>query len=410
MNQIKHMSLDDHDRVMEFVKVVFPDAVEVLERLIFHPPFQRPENFAYIEEDGQIVSFAGLLPHTVRLGGSQVRAGEIEAVGTHPDFRKRGLAASLMRYWIEYMRQEGIALGWLYGIPDFYQQFGFEYALPFHQYSYVTVASELLAGQKLLHRIEGMTASDLPEVDRIYADCSRDNSGTMVRSLDYWKYRLQTTNFGSHQWTVLRDEDAVIRGYLWVTKSDSEITVREAGADSEDACQTMAAYLYQQSQATQVGTIGLQGPVSSPLAQYLYRKGARIACTNEIFPGTWAGMVRIVDLANTLEALSSAMTRRLANAGRSTHSGLYAIKSEVGSAGLEISRGQVRVTKEPSEQAQQVWIPGPVLTQMITGYKSLQDHLAEVTVENDELAHLFTVLFPVEHPCVWDLEMSEELL
>ena len=409
LSEIKHMTVNDYDRVMEFIKIVFPDAVSILERVIFGSPFRRPDNFAYIEEDGRIISFVGLFPHRVRLGDSEVRAGEIEAVGTHPKFRGRGLASQLMEYWIQYMKEEGIALSWLYGIPNFYQQFGFEYALPFHKYTYTTIAPGQLTDLQPTHQVRAMEQKDLGAVSSIYDFCNRHISGSAIRSLGYWEHRFQTTTFGPHRWIVVSDGGAVI-GYLWLTESDGELTVRESGAINEAACQSMASYLFELSKAhPQVREIGVMGPHISPLARYLYRWGARRACTNEIYPGTWGGMVRIIDLANTLDALSATMSRRLAASPLSNHSGCYTITSEVGSAGLEIRQGQVRVVPV-SDKAQGIWIPGPVLTQMIMGYKGLEDRADVVRPQDETLVQLLSILFPPDHPWVWDLELSEELL
>lgn len=410
MSQIKLMCPDDYHRVMEFMQIVHPDAVSVVEKVIFGAPFRRPEHFAYIESNGRIISFTGLLHHTVRLGDSQVRAGEIAVVGTHPDFRRRGYASELIEYWIDYMRCESMVLGMLYGIPDFYQQFGFEYAVPHHAYNYTTIAPEQLGDLKPVYSVESMQLADLPRVNEIYAACCRHNAGTEVRSLEYWQYRVKTTSFGPHRWMVVKD-GVEIKGYLWLTESDRELIVRESGAADEAACQTIAAYMHQVSRKRpHVQVIGVRGPQNSPLARYLYQKGARFACTNEIFKGTWAGMFRIVDLAGALDALCSAMTRRLADTCFFTHSGQYHIESELGSAGLIIENGQVKVSRKPNAQAQRVRIPAGALTQMIMGYKSLQDFGEGVIDCDDRTSQLFSMLFPVGHPCVWDLEMSEELL
>src|SRR5579884_1706465 len=57
-----------------------------------HPTF-RPELFTIVEDasSGQIVSSLNLIPQTWSYGGIPVGVGRIELVGTHPDYRRRGL-------------------------------------------------------------------------------------------------------------------------------------------------------------------------------------------------------------------------------------------------------------------------------------------------------------------------------
>lgn len=97
--------------------------------LLFQPDNLR--NCRVIVEDGRIVSHAGLWPRELLIGETLLKVGILVAVATHPDYRRRGQAAALVKSLQQTLHDDGYDLGILWtGVPDFYRKIGWEIVQP----------------------------------------------------------------------------------------------------------------------------------------------------------------------------------------------------------------------------------------------------------------------------------------
>lgn len=89
------------------------------------------DNSLVIVEDNKVVSHAAVWPRKLVVHGEQLKLGVIVSVATHPDFRNRGFAASLMRELQQRMLEQNYDLAILWtGVPAFYQQLGWKVTTP----------------------------------------------------------------------------------------------------------------------------------------------------------------------------------------------------------------------------------------------------------------------------------------
>ena len=91
----------------------------------------QPSDFTLIEDTstGQVVSSMCLMSQSWNIGGIDTPMGMPEIVGTHPDYRRRGLVRrqfELMHRWSE---ERGQLFNAIMGIQFYYRQFGYEYAI-----------------------------------------------------------------------------------------------------------------------------------------------------------------------------------------------------------------------------------------------------------------------------------------
>jgi GNAT superfamily N-acetyltransferase len=94
--------------------------------------------FVEIEEDGEVRSTCVILPRELISAGVSLRVGLIGSVSTHPDYRGRGLASTVLEAAEEALRAQGCVLGLLWAdAAGFYQQRGWrefstevDFALP----------------------------------------------------------------------------------------------------------------------------------------------------------------------------------------------------------------------------------------------------------------------------------------
>lgn len=412
MNQIKSFNKEDKERILQFNKLVHGEEdLTVVNTLMFKNPFQGLNKFVYIEDEGKIASMAGLLKHKQRFGNKEVEVGEIGLVGTHPEYRKKGLCSEIMNYWFDYMKEKRIPLCYLYGIANFYQQFGFEYAVPAHFSEYVTIEKELLKDIKGSYSIEEVKIEDdnlINEINEVYHKCTVENFCTESRALEYFKYRIKSTSVSNHKWYVIKDENK-IKGYGWFENCDEKLTIKEANIIDNDSAKTLCEFLYNLvKEKENITNIGVKSPLNNPFAKFLYKKGGKFSCVNEIFPGTWAGMYKIIDVQAALEILKESFQERLKESKFYNFKGDYKIVTEKEKVVICIDNSKVTISKE-DRNCEAVKIPINILTSVYTGYKGIEYYEEEIGFSDERAKEIFKVLFPIGNPYIWDLEMSDEM-
>jgi len=236
-----------------------------------------------------------------------------------------------MDYWVNYMKSNEIPISFLYGISDFYQQFGFEYAAPAHFCNYVNIEKTMLENIKGKYKVEKLHNEDeeaITQIKVIYDRESMKNFCSEVRSLEYFKYRIENTYFTPHEWYVVKSQDGV-KGYLWLTNSDKELTIREAHIVDEVAGESLCAFLNKLvMDRAEIKTLNMKAPLNNSFAKLLFKKGGKYSCSNELYPGTWGAMYKIVDLKSAMKVLKEALEERLRASKFYNFMGMYRIVSE----------------------------------------------------------------------------------
>lgn len=413
MDRIKLFNNDDKVRLIAFNKLVHTGNLEYhINNLMFKNPFNNISDFAYIEIDGEIAAMVGFLQYKQQFGDKEVSVGEITYVGTHPDYRKRGLCKELMNYWVDYAKKNEIPLCLLYGISNFYEQFGFEFAVPAHFYSYVNIKKEFLKGIKGIYKTEKLDLRHeqyIEQIKALYDKGSKENFCSRVRSLEYFQYRIEDTNKGDHFWYIVLKEEKVI-AYIWLSILSDKIIVREAGISDDEGGNGLCEFIYSIAKANEeIKNVRMRLPLNNSFAKFIYKNGGSFSCTNEIYPGNWAGMYKILDLSSAMENLIPSFETRLSKSKFYDYSINFNIKTETYKVGFSLTHGKVKIMKY-LESSIEINIPINILTSIFTGYKDICYYEKELNFKNREISNIFKILFPSCNPYIWDLEMSDDLV
>src|SRR5919107_829081 len=88
-------------------------------------------DFTVVEETrtGSIVSSACLIGQRFSYEGVEFDAGLPELVGTHPDYRRRGLVREQFEVLLRWSKERGHLMQAIAGIPYYYRRFGYEMAV-----------------------------------------------------------------------------------------------------------------------------------------------------------------------------------------------------------------------------------------------------------------------------------------
>lgn len=118
---------EDVAALRELSRLCFGDSDEFLD--LFYSARFRPEQCFVWEGEGEIAAFAFALPLTLKLTDETLPAAYIYSVGTHPDYREKGLASGLMDFIWKELTARGVKIALLVpageGLFDFYGRLGF---------------------------------------------------------------------------------------------------------------------------------------------------------------------------------------------------------------------------------------------------------------------------------------------
>ena len=96
-----------------------------------HPTFRAERDVTVVEDSatGRIVSALFLIPQFWSYAGVPMAVGQPELIATHPAYRRRGLVRSQFGVVHEWSRAAGHLWQFISGIPWYYRQFGYAYAI-----------------------------------------------------------------------------------------------------------------------------------------------------------------------------------------------------------------------------------------------------------------------------------------
>ncbi|MFN2155222.1 MAG: GNAT family N-acetyltransferase, partial [Anaerolineae bacterium] len=188
-----------------------PGVAGMTRELILNHPDTRPEHWLYVEEPGgkEIVSSLCLIPWTLHYEEVSLRAGEMGIVGTREDYRHHGLVRAQAARHAELLQEGGYHLSHIQGIPYFYRQFGYEYALPLEGGWRVELDTVGETVEEESHAVRLASSDDIPVLRRLYEQATAHLTVHSARSEGVWRYLLgpsTRTEMATETWLVLEDQ------------------------------------------------------------------------------------------------------------------------------------------------------------------------------------------------------------
>ncbi len=165
--EIRPAQAGEEKRQKEIWKRCFRDSDEFIE--FFYTKRYSPEKTMVLLQNGVIASMLTMMPVTVTsTGGVGFPATMLYAIATHPDYRQRGLANSLMDFTHQYLRQNNCPFSVLVpaekGLFDFYRRQGYQEGFGVRE---TVLAGESLARVLMTENCQGkLTEIDPQEYNR----------------------------------------------------------------------------------------------------------------------------------------------------------------------------------------------------------------------------------------------------
>ncbi len=301
----------DLQAVAELHSTVHGPGVGVLARDLFvRHPDTRPADLIFVEdEQGCIVSSLCLIPWDWRYSGVALPVGEQAIVATREDYRGRGLIRAQEDHFKRRLVARGCLLSHVEGIPYFYRQFGYEYALPLEGGLKLELGQVPEPfGEAPAFRLAG--PDDVPVLQRLYDAAAQELAIHVARSRAVWRYLLETvagSEAACETWLIERGGEGVV-GYLRLPQHHfgEELAVNEVSLLDYASATAALAHLKSLAEARHTPGIRLNLPAGCTLMRLAQSLGARDL-------GTYAWQIYVPDVPALLRALIPVFEQRIGN-------------------------------------------------------------------------------------------------
>jgi predicted N-acetyltransferase YhbS len=334
----------------------------------------------------RVVTSVTVYRYQTRIGSARLVTSGIGAVACHKDYRRRGLMRETFSATIEPMREAGYDISVLFGIPDFYWQFG--YVRGWSDDNFALQASDLAPTVPApdTERFDGAPLSD-----EIVASMNRwqeELHGTAVRPTHGGANKHQGDHIRSLAW---RTPEGAVDGTLIAKLEEEQLKVEDACGDPETIIALVAQLCAEHGKER---VFFSQLHCRSPLARRLRLGTCQM---NRHYRRNAGPLVRIVNLRSCLEKLAADLSGRLRMSCHADWHGVLLVEDGREAVGLRISAGSVRVV-DPVPSPHQL-LAGDHMACLVFGAEDPADTLARPQVEClGDAAELTTALFPELSP------------
>jgi hypothetical protein len=362
--------------------------------LVDHFPGMQPADLVYVEEEAsqQVVSTLCLIPWTIRYGPAELRVGEMGIVGTAEAYQGRGLVRAQVEHFRARLSHHGCVLSLIQGIPYFYRQFGYTYALPLEGGIRLD-GHELPAEADHPFTFRRATPGDIPAMAAFYTAAAQELTIASVRDAATWEYLLgplQGTELSCELWMV-EAADGTPVGYLRLPDHHfhADLAVSEVSRLAPDAA--LATLQRCAGWARERGKPGvrLNLPEQTPMVKIARHLGAHDQ-------GRYAWQVQMPDLALFLTAIAPALEARLAASPLAGWSGEVPINLFRTGATLRFAGGRLTAAPAAGAQWRDINFPPDAFLPVALGWRSFDEvrHLFPDAHVEGRLRLLFETLFP----------------
>ncbi len=172
-------------------------ASEVYELMSDKHPLMSSGDYGVVEdtqkEGNPIVACTCLWHNSWEYEGIPFTMGQPEIVATDPNYRNKGLVRALFEMVHARSEAEGHMVQGITGIPYFYRQFGYEYALDLggKRVVYTSQIPQLKEGETETYTLRDLTVEDVPMIQTIYSYRRKVGVVTTDISNKFWLYEAQ---------------------------------------------------------------------------------------------------------------------------------------------------------------------------------------------------------------------------
>ncbi len=294
-----------------FARYHTPISVRTADILLHRHPHGSPADYLFVEDQrtGEMVSTTGLIPWRCSLDGVTLSVAQLEMVVTQRSYRHRGLIRAQVRRFHEMVSERGYDLSVIEGIPYYYRQYGYTYAVDHRAYDALPAwrIPEIPADLAERYVLRPAAEEDAPLLNRLYTEGMAGVQFAALRDETYWRFLLRHAHFPAR---LLEERPGGrVVGYVVAVpiREGRGIRVLEAAVPGREAGLAVLAALAAEAARSPGprGEIQLGWPASAALVQL-----ARSLGSAPLPAYQW--LLRIPDAGRFLERIAPCLERRLA--------------------------------------------------------------------------------------------------
>lgn len=383
-------------------------------------PASTPADVMIIEDGaGKIASSIGLFSQTWSYGGVPIGVGQIEAVATDPAYRRRGLVRRQFDIAHRWSAERGELVQVISGIPWYYRQFGYEYALAMGG-GRSGFAPHLPAptSEPQPYCVRPATVADLPFIERLDATARERYLVTCIRTPAMWRHELDGRGEGSfarREFGVVETATGERAGYI-----------AHMPAAMWGGTMTLVAYELARGHSWQTATLAVLRYLAAtgeayaasggtPFQAFHLRLGtehpAYDAIPNRLrhVAPPYAWYVRVPDIAAFIRRVAPVLERRLAASAIAGYSGSLLLNFYRDGLVLTFADGRLTAAErwlEPDRDQAGASFIDLTFLKLLFGYRSLEDvehAFIDCYTRTEEARVLVKALFPPQPSFVWQM-------
>ena len=305
----KPESVEDFEALYKMMDRVFgeEDVRSITKRFADHHPEMKKEHFFTVKQGEKVVAGLLLIPQVWKLGELELKVAEMGCVGTDPEHRRKSLQQVLNDEFDGYSKEHDFDLCALAGIPFFYRQFGYQYAV---QLDYSTeISLDKIPEQKTEIQLGDFTEEHITNADILLKKLQERYLIHSVRSEEIWEMQQKTGTYGADpfQTAALYREESFVGYYRYSADQENKsFNIKELAFDEKVTPEELASVI--RAHASSLGSITVTTKLShqDKFSSYLISLGAD---TNT--PYAW--QVKILDFTKFLRKLGPVLEQRIEN-------------------------------------------------------------------------------------------------
>lgn len=306
-----HLETDeDIEQNLELMREAFgPDdgADVVVRKLVDHHSRMTPKDHFVFKHRGIMVASLNLIPEKWSIGGIPLKVAEMGCVCTLPEYRHRGLIRRLVNVFHKRVADLGYDLSILEGIPYFYRQFGYEYAIPLDERTRIRL--DQIPDYEIKHEVRPFIDKDIPKAMQFLKQTQRRFYVHSIRDKQIWKMQQETgmaKEYKFEAYTVEKDGEMV--AYIRTSDNPKEkiLMLNEITDTDQPTAQAILRFLKDTGKQRGLETFSSQASYSDPFTEHLVAIGG----VKRIPPYAW--QIRVTDYVKMFKKMKLLFEKRLA--------------------------------------------------------------------------------------------------
>ncbi|MFY9985226.1 MAG: GNAT family N-acetyltransferase [Chthoniobacterales bacterium] len=336
----------------------------------------------------EIVSHFGIWKLQVRVGRARILTAGIGSVATDGHYRKRGFLRQTANATLEALRDSDYEVSVLFGIPNFYEQFGYCRAWTFLNATIEVgqISTEAIPGK--LERCRSAARSDLAA---LYNRENANLTGTAVRPVFPLGNPLVESD------AYLWKQHQQVAGFVFVGVNRNTLEVRSWAGNPE----VILAVVRRLAKARGLATIQFRWiHYQSQLSRFLRRQNSDFKSD---YRSSGGPMIRAISLQRFTRRLLPELEDRLRRSHLSGWSGDLLVDDSQEAVTLRIKQGKIELL--PGSRSENSISGGEAIAQLMFGTDDPQETIDSGGIRlRGQAKFLVPVLFPNEYPALsfWD--------